>query len=106
MKVRAIGLSLMPGIGHSDEEGAPVKILGAVHVRKLTGKLDDEAFGLDVIGLSRGKTLSLGLCSGRAFAAEEPIAKSNRFMNEARLNHKFRNVHVGEQPDFWGRRGE
>jgi hypothetical protein len=95
MSVRAIRLELKPCSDRSDEEGIPVRIPGAVHVRKLTGELDDEAFGLH-LGLSRDKTVSRGLYSGRVFAAEERKAKSNRFLNEIGLNHAIRSLALDE----------
>jgi len=47
------------------------------------------------------KTLSRELCVDGIFALEEPGAKSNRFLNEVRLNHDIRYLNMDERPDFW-----
>jgi hypothetical protein len=79
MNVRAIGLKLKPGNGQPEEEGTPIRIAGAVHVSKFTGDLDDEAFGLDFIGLLKDKPLSRGLYSDMVFVPEEPRSKRQSF---------------------------
>jgi hypothetical protein len=72
-------LELKPGTSQPEEEETPVRIAGAVHVSKFTGDLDDEAFGLNFIGLSKDKPLNRGLYSDMVFTPEEPRSKRQSF---------------------------